>query len=121
VFIASEQIYGLVLSAQPDLLDEALQKRIVLASPLTLYAMLAVIRQAAENANIMKTADEVIELLGQFNKQFQLYNEEVDRLGNQLATVNKTYENLRTTRSNMLQKPLDKIEDLRTSRGLPEE
>jgi len=121
VFVASEQVYGLVLSAQPDLIDEALQKKVVLASPLTLYAMLAVIRQAAENANIMKTADEVITLLGQFNKQFQLYCEEVDRLGSQLATVSKTYESLRTTRTNMLRKPLDKIEDLRTSRGLPEE
>jgi len=115
VFLASEQVYGLVLSAQPDLIDEAMQKKIVLASPLTLYAMLAVVRQAAENANVMKTADEVITLLGQFYKQ------EVDRLGSQLATVSKTYETLRTTRTNMLRKPLDKIEDIRTARGLPEE
>ena len=50
-----------------------------------------------------------------------MYNEEVDKLGNQLATVSKTYENLRTTRTNMLQKPLDKIEDLRTARALPED
>ncbi len=121
VFIASEQIYGLVLSAQPDLIDEALQKKIVLASPLTLYAMLAVVRQAAENANVMKTADEVIALLGAFNKQWQMYNEELDRLGSQLETVGKTYGTLRTTRSNMLQKPLDKIEDLRQSRALPDQ
>ena len=33
VFIPSEQIYALVLAAQPDLIDEALGKRVVLASP----------------------------------------------------------------------------------------
>ena len=71
VFIATEQIVSLVLGAQPDLIDEALAKRIVLVSPMTLYAMLAVIRQAAENANIMRTADEVLGLLTTFNKQWQ--------------------------------------------------
>ncbi|MCK4602097.1 MAG: DNA recombination protein RmuC, partial [Phycisphaerae bacterium] len=121
VFIPSEQIYSVVLEATPDLIDEALTRKIVLASPLTLYAMLAVVRQAAENANVMKTADEVIALLGAFNKQWQMYNEELDRLGSQLETVGKTYGTLRTTRSNMLQKPLDKIEDLRQSRALPDQ
>jgi len=120
VFIPSEQIFSLVLEAQPDLMDEALGLKVVLASPLTLYAMLAVIRQAAENANIMKTADEVITLLSAFNKQWQKYNEEVDKLGRQIDTVARQYETVRNTRSNMLQKPLDKIEDLRTARRLPQ-
>lgn len=120
MFIPSEQIFSLVMETHPDLIDEALQKKIVLTSPMTLYAMLAVIRQAAESANLMKTADEVISLLGAFNKQWQNYNEELDRLGKQLETVYKTYDSLRNTRSNMLQRPLDKIEDLRQQRGLPE-
>ncbi len=121
LFIPSEQIFSIVLEANADLIDDALKMRVVLASPLTLYAMLSVIRQAAEHANIMKTADEVITLLSKFNTQWQKYSEEVDRLGSQLDTVQKTYDNLRTTRTNMLQKPLDKIEDLRQSRQLPKD
>ena len=31
------------------------------------------------------------------------------------------YETVRTTRTNMLQRPLDKIENLRQSRGLPDD
>jgi len=121
VFLPSEQTYGLVLSAQPDLIDEALTQKVVLAGPLTLYAMLAVIRQAAENANIMKTADEVIALLGQFDKQWQKYNEEMDKLGRAIESAANQYQAVRTTRTNMLQKPLDRIEDLRQARGLPGE
>ncbi len=121
LFIPAEQIYALVLAECPDLVDEALGRKVVLASPLTLYAMLAVIRQAAENANIAETANEVIALLGQFRRQWQKYNEELDRLGSQLETVGRTYETLRTTRSNMLQRPLDKIDELRSQRELPDE
>jgi len=121
VFLPSEHVYSLVLETAPDVLDDALRQNVVLASPMTLYAMLAVIRQAAENANITKTADEVIRLLSVFHKQYQRYSEEVDRLGKQLETVNKTYESLRTTRTNQLSKPLEKIDALRQARGLPEE
>jgi DNA recombination protein RmuC len=120
VFIASEQIYSLVLQAQPDLIDEALSLKVVMTGPLTLYAQLAIMRQAAENFNVMKTADEVISLLGQFYKQWQKYNEELDLLGNRIDGVSKQFGVVRTTRSNMLQRPLDKIEELRQSRQLPE-
>lgn len=119
VFIPSEQIFSLVLSCQADLIDDALRQRVVLASPLTLYAKLAIMRQAAENFNIMKTADEVIELLGQFHRQWQKYNEEMDKLGRQIEAAGNQFQTVRTTRSNMLQKPLDRIEDLRQARGLP--
>jgi DNA recombination protein RmuC len=115
VFIPSEQIFSLVLACQSDLIDDALAAKVVLASPLTLYAKLSIMRQAAESYNLMKTADEVIELLGAFSKQWQKYNEELDRLGAQLDTARKTYDGLRTTRTNMLAKPLERIEELRSA------
>ncbi len=121
LFVPSEQVYALALEAGPDMIDQALSRKVVLASPLTLYAMLAVIRQSAESANLMRAADEVMNLLHEFDKQWQKYNEEIDRLGSQLDTVSRTYENIRTTRTNMLRKPLDKLEDLRHSRDLPDE
>ena len=121
VFIPNEQIYGLVLSEQPDLIDDSLRQRVVLASPLTLYAMLSVIRQAAEHANIMKTADEVLTLLAQFTKEWTKYSESLDKLGQRIDQARDEYERLRTTRTSALQRPLDKIEQLRTTRGLPEE
>lgn len=120
VFIPSEQISAAVLQCQPDLIDEALAIKVVLASPLTLYAMVSVMRQAAESFNLMQTADEVISLLGQFSKQWQNYNIELDKLGDRITQAAKQFETVRTTRSNMLQRPLDRIEELRTSRGLIE-
>lgn len=118
VFIPSEQIFSLVLETAPDLIDEALSVKVVLASPLTLYAKLAIMRQAAESFNLMQTANEVITLLGQFSKQWKSYNEELDKLGQRIELLSKQYEVVRTTRTHMLQRPLDKIEDLRAARNL---
>ncbi len=120
LFIPSEQIYSLVLDAQPDLMDEALGKKIVLAGPMTLYAMLAVICQAAESANVAKTADEISSLLGEFYKQWQSYWEQEDKVLQRFRQASDEFGSLVSTRRNMLQRPLDKIENLRSQRGLKE-
>ncbi len=121
VFIPSEQIFSLIMEAEPDLVDEALGRHVVLASPLTLYAMLAVIRQAAEHANIMETANEIVSLLSQFTREWGKYNAELDKIGDRIESLSRQYQTVRETRTNMLQRPLDKIEQLRSAKGLLEE
>ena len=49
VFIPNEQVYGFIHEHDATLLDDALRSKVVLCSPLTLYAILAVVRQAVEN------------------------------------------------------------------------
>jgi DNA recombination protein RmuC len=118
LFVASEQILSLGLAAEPDLVDEALGKKVVLAGPMSLYAMLSMIRQVAQHASIMETADEVIGLLAAFNKQWQAYREQMDKLGQRIDQLHREYDTLASTRTNMLNRPLEKIEDLRTQRGI---
>ena len=120
VFIPSEQIYSLVLEAQADLIDDALERKVVLAGPLTLYAMLAVIRQAAENVNLMRTASEVIAVLGAFEKQWEEFKEVMDKMGRRIDDAKREYDNLVGTRTRQLERTLEKVEQLRASRQLPE-
>jgi len=119
VFIPNEQVYSLALELDAELMDDALRQHIVLAGPLTLYALLVVIRQAAESANIMRTAEEVIQLLAEVEKQWQRYKESMDKMGRRLDDAKKEYDHLVGTRTRALDRPLGRIEDLRTARGLP--
>jgi DNA recombination protein RmuC len=117
VFIPNEQVYASIHEIDPSVLDEALKRRIVLCSPLTLYAMLAVIRQAAENVAMERRAFEMANLINGFVKQWDKFKEELTKLGSQLETVQRTYGRLTTTRINQLEKPIDKIDDLRSARA----
>jgi len=112
VFIPNEQVYASIHEIDPSVIDSALERKIVLCSPLTLYAVLAVIRQAAKNFAVQEKAREMVSLIHAFGKQWQKFKEELDKLGNQLGTVNKTYGRLSTTRVNQLEKPIDKIDEL---------
>lgn len=119
VFIPNEQLYGLVNELDGMLLDEALRNRVVLCSPLTLYAFLAVIRQAVENYNLEQTTSRVLSLLGTFYKQWENFGAAMERMGRRLNDAQKEYAQLTTTRRHQLEKPLQALEELRRQNSLP--
>ena len=119
VFIPNEQVYGAIHELDPSVMDRALESRVVLCSPLTLYAMLAVIRQAAENIAMERQAFEMAEQVNQFLKQWLAFKDELEKLGRQVDTVRKTHDNLSGTRLRQLERPIDKIEELRSAQAEP--
>lgn len=114
VFIPNEQVYGFIHEHDPTLLDDALRQKVVLCSPLTLYAMLAVIRQTAEHFRLEQTSRQILALLSAFEKEWRKYSEQMDKMGKALEQALGQYEALVTTRTRKLERQLDKIEDLRT-------
>ncbi len=119
VFIPNEQVYSFINEADPTIMDESLKQKVILCSPFTLYAVLAVIRQAVANFNLERTASEILNLLGEFSKQWGLYKEKFETMGKRIDDAKKEYDSLVTTRSNMLDRPLKKIDDLRKQKAIP--
>ena len=113
MFIPNEQVFSFINETDTSIMDEALKKKVVFCSPFTLYAMLAVIRQAIENFNLDQTTLEIQKLLGEFSKQWDTYKEKFKVMGDRLESAIKEFRALESTRTNMLEKPLRKIEALR--------
>jgi DNA recombination protein RmuC len=120
LFIPNEALFGFIQEHDRGLVDEALQRKIVLCSPMTLFAVLAVVRQAVENFQLERTSDQILSLLGDFRTQWDKFVDEFDKLGTHLARSQKTYDALCTTRRRQVERPLDKLEEIRASRDEPE-
>jgi DNA recombination protein RmuC len=119
MFIPNEQVYGFVQEHDRSILDDALKHKIVVCSPLTLYAVLAVVRQAVDNFQLERTSSEILGLLSEFSRQWEKYAAQLDKVQQRFEQVAKEYAGLMTTRHRALQRPLDKIEHLRhEERGL---
>jgi len=118
VFIPNEQIYGFIHENDPELLDEALQKKVVLCSPLTLFAILAVIRQASENFKLAQQTNEILKALGGFNKQWDMFKTQMDKVDNALDSSRKAYAELMSTRTRQLDKQVERVDELRLTVGL---
>ena len=119
LFLPNEQLTGFIHEHDPALLDDAMGQRVVLCSPLTLYAFLGVIRQAFDNFMIEQTSDEILQLIGKFGQQWQKYTESAAKVKDRLDSVQREFDQLVGTRRRGLERPLQQLEELRVSRNLP--
>ena len=119
LFIPNEQIYSFIHEQDSSILDEGIKNRVIFCSPITLFAVLAVIRQAVDNFALEKTSNEILSLLGLFKNQWGEFLKKLDLLGKRIEDTQKEYELLMTTRRRQLERPLNKIDDLRSQKGLP--
>ena len=118
LFIPNEQIYAFVYEQDNLIIEEGLRTKVVLVSPLNLFAVLGVIRQAVDCFALEQTSNEILTLLGAFKRQWEEFTKKFDLLGKRIEDTQREYEALTTTRRRQLERPLNKIEELRTQRGL---
>jgi len=90
----------------------------VFCSPLTLYAVLAVVRQAVDNFRVERTSNEILARLSAFAKQWHAFVDKMDKLDRSLTTARRDFDELTGTRRRTLERELDKIDDLREAREL---
>jgi len=118
LFIPNEQVYSFIHEQDSSILDEGLKNRVIFCSPITLFAVLAVIRQSVNNFALERTSNEILSLFGVFKKQWDEFLKKLDVLGKRIEDTQKEYESLATTRRRQLERPLNKIDDLREQKGI---
>ena len=112
LFIPNESIYAFLNQEDHGLIDFSLERKIMLCSPITLYAILSLVRQAVSNFAMEQKAGEMQLQVGVFSKQWVKYLEKLESLGKTLGTLTTHYEDLKGTRLRALERPMEKISEL---------
>jgi DNA recombination protein RmuC len=121
LFVPNEAVYAFIHEHDPELLEVALTRRIVLCSPITLFAVLAVIRQAVDQFRFERTSDEILRCLTGFRQQWEKVCEAVDTVAKRFDTAQRGMEELVGPRRRQLERQLDAIDDLASRRGVERE
>lgn len=119
MFISNEQVFNFINENDTAFMDDAIKMKVVVCSPYTLYAFVAVIRQAADNLKMEKTAREILSQLGKFAKQWEEFKSQFDAVGDALEAARKEYEKLTTTRARMLESSIKAVERIRENQDIP--
>ncbi len=119
LFIPNEQVYSFIHEVDRSLLDDALKSKVILCSPLSLYAILAVIRQASDNFAFEQASEQILSAVATMQTQWRKFVEKMDVIGKRIEDSQKAFQELMTTRKRALDRAFDKVEDLRSQRGLP--
>ena len=122
MFVPNESISGFVHEADPTLIDYALSKKVVLCSPLTLYAFLVVIRQATDSFHTEQTAATIMQQINKFSKEWTNYAKAVDQVQATFTKLQGEIESIGSegTRFKKMNVPVRDIEKLRKNQGIPE-
>jgi DNA recombination protein RmuC len=116
LFLPNEAVYAFVHEHDPGLVDAALRQRVVLCSPLSLFAVVAVVRQAVDAFALERTSDEVLGLLGSFSDQWERFCASLDKLGRAVQGVERAFGEVDGTRRRSLERPLARLDELRRLR-----
>ena len=119
LFIPNEGVLSFIQQHKPSLVDEAVAKRVVLCSPLTLYAFLGVVRQATASFAMEQNANEVLRLLTSFGKAWGNYVKNLKDIARHFESMQKKLKAVTTGRVfSTVNKPLREIEELAQNRGI---
>ena len=120
VFIPNEQVYGFINENDRAVLDDALKNKVILCSPLTLYAILAIIRQSVDNFHFEKGLSKILSLMQDFKKQYRTFIESLTKVGKKIDEAQQEFNNLTSTRRKQLERPLRQIDELSQQKGISE-
>ena len=112
VFIPNEQIYRFIHEQDDSIIDTALRQRVILCSPLTLYIVLAVIRQAAQNFNVEQKSREIVAVVNEIRKEWGKYTGQMDKLERRFNGMRDDFNALTGTRKNAMDRRFDKIDNV---------
>ena len=92
--------------------------KVVLCSPVSLFAILLVIRQSVDNFTLEQGSNEIIAQMGAFKKQWTEFVDQLDLVGRRLDSFQSAFKLLIGRRRRALERPLNQIESIRHERGL---
>ena len=91
LFIPGDQFLAAALDQQPELLDYALAKKVVLATPTSLVALLRVIAHGWQQSVLDERGKAVRELAAEFDKRLAAFSRHLAGVGRELSRTVETY------------------------------
>jgi DNA recombination protein RmuC len=119
LFIPNEQVFGYIHEAAPEFMDEALVQKVVLCSPFTLYATLAVIRQAHQNFRVEKDMHKIIQDIEIFVKHYATFKVRFDEMEKLIGELDANFRDIREKSFKNIDVKIRHIDDYRKGH-LPE-
>ena len=119
LFVPNDGVLNFLHECDAQAMDYALERHVVICSPLSLYAVLVVIRQALDNFMFERATSEMHKLIADFDKQWREFSEAYGDVESALTELQRTFTVLTTTRRRQLDRVLARIDDVRVRQGAP--
>ncbi|HOZ44763.1 DNA recombination protein RmuC [Candidatus Dojkabacteria bacterium] len=109
LFIPNEMIFSYIYEKLPDVTEEAMASRVILAGPFSFTAILRMVKQSYDNFRVQRNIYTIISDVKAFEKEFGVFSESYYKIGEKISGLQKQYDVVSTTRFRQLEKRIDKV------------
>lgn len=117
LYIELESAFSVALEQDGDLLNEAINSRIVIATPTTLIAMLKTISYSWQQQALSDNANQIWQLGKELYERLRKYVEHFEGVGKSLDSAVKKYNTAVATWDNRIMPRVKKFEDMGLEKG----
>ncbi len=115
MFVPNEALFSFINQKFPDIIDEALAKKVIICSPFSFLIVARTVMESYRNFMVGKKIKEVIKHIDAFATEWLKFDDEFGKFGRSIEALQKNYETLSTTRKRQMEKKIAKIEQYRGS------
>jgi DNA recombination protein RmuC len=94
LLIPNESVFAFLQQHAAGLFDEAMRAGVTVCSPLTLFAVLAVVRQAVDSVELAEASAEIRQHLHALELRWRSLTEDLDKLGRHLRHAARSFEQI---------------------------
>ena len=109
LFIPNEMIFSFIYDKMPQIWEDAMSKKVILAGPFSFTAILRMVKQAYENFRVQENIFKIVGYIQAVEKEFDKFNEEFDKVGDRIEQLQKQYSEVSTTRVNQMKRKMDLV------------
>ena len=109
LFIPNEMIFSFIYDKMPQILEDAMNRKVILAGPFSFTAILRMVKQAYENFRVQENIFKIVGYIQAVEKEFDKFSEEFDKVGIRIDQLQRQYGEVSTTRVNQMKRKMDLV------------
>lgn len=109
MFVPNEAVFSFINQNHPDIIDLALAKRVLIVSPFTFLIVARTVMESYRNFMIGDKLKSVVRHIEEFVAEWDKFTLAVNKYGNAIGTLQKSYEELVGTRFRVMEKKIEKV------------
>ncbi|MBT7766786.1 MAG: DNA recombination protein RmuC [Bdellovibrionales bacterium] len=111
MFVPNEMVFSFINQKLSDVVDEALEKRVIIVSPFTFIIVARTIMESYRNFMLEDKLREVIGYIDSFTQEWSKFKDQFGKYGRSIETLKKSYDDLTGTRFKQMNRKIEKIEN----------
>jgi DNA recombination protein RmuC len=113
LFVPNEMIFSFLNQKFPEIVDEAINKKVLIVSPFTFLIVARTVMESYRNFMIGDKLKEVVKYIDEFVKEWSVFKNKFEKYGRSIDTLKVDYEELSGTRVRQMERKIEKIETYR--------